>query len=90
LIIGYFYAGFPGEMGELKQFSSLSSAKAEFREFSRMPWVVDGSVSGSLYCGMSEEDWEEAKEYENIGNPFDYPSYILELGPRGGVKLTPA
>lgn len=89
MIIGYFYTGFPGGMGELKQFSSLTQAKDEFRAFSKEPWVHDG-VSGSLYCGMSEEDWEEALKFENVGNPFDYPSYILELGPRGGVKLIPA
>jgi hypothetical protein len=89
MIIAYFYSGFPGEFGELKQFTSLTAAKEAFREFKGHSWVTD-CVSGSLYCGMSEEDWQDALEYETVGNPFDYPSYILELGPRGGVKLTPA
>lgn len=86
MIIGYFYSGFPGEFGELKKFTSLAQAKAEFREFKGHSWVTD-CASGSLYCGMNEDDWQSALEYESVGNPFDYPTYIIELGPRGGVKL---
>jgi hypothetical protein len=89
MIIAYFYSGFPGEFGELKQFTSLTQVKNAFREFKRHSWVTD-HPSGSVYCGMSEEDWQDALEFENVGCPFDYPSYILELGPRGGVKLIPA
>ena len=89
MIIGYFYSGFPGEFGELKQFTSLSSAREAFREFKSNSWVTD-HPSGSLYCGMNEEDWNDALEFESAGCPFDYPSYIIELGPRGGVRLIPA
>lgn len=89
MIIAYFYSGFPGEFGELKQFTSLTQVKNAFREFKGNSWVTD-HPSGSVYCGMSEEDWNDALEFESVGCPFDYPSYILELGPRGGVKLTEA
>ena len=45
--------------------------------------------SGALYP-YSEEAWESAEEYREIGNPFDYPSYLVENGPRGGVNVTRA
>jgi hypothetical protein len=38
----------------------------------------------------TEEDWEEAKDFADTGCPFDYPMYLLEIGPRGGVRVEKA
>lgn len=35
-------------------------------------------------------DWIDAKNFEDIGCPFDYPDYMSERGPRGGLKLVRA
>lgn len=46
-------------------------------------------ASATLYP-YSEEAWEEAEEYRTVGNPFDYPSYIVTRGPRGGTRVESA
>jgi hypothetical protein len=28
-----------------------------------------------------------AMEFDGIGSPFDYPSYVIDIGPRGGTVL---
>ena len=55
------------------------------------PQITTGGYgcSGSLYV-YSDEDWAEALEYAEIGCPFDYPSKLVERGPRGGVKVSNA
>lgn len=55
-------------------------------------FYYDLQVNGEYGCTASlypftEEDWAEAKEYEEIGCPFDYPSKLLKRGPRGGVSV---
>lgn len=42
--------------------------------------------SGSLYP-YDEQSWEDAQEFGTSGCPFDYPSFIVKNGPRGGVKV---
>jgi hypothetical protein len=44
--------------------------------------------SGTLYP-YTEEAWEEAEEFRTSGCPFDYPSYEVKNGPRGGIRVIP-
>lgn len=64
---------------------SLRDAEEILRRYSRDTFVYE-QATASLYP-YSEEDWEEAKEYEEIGCPFDYPSKVLSFGPKGGIKV---
>ncbi len=75
---------------------SIESAKrALVRYCEDTGFYHDLQASGQYGCSASlypftQEDWDEALEYEEIGCPFDYPSKIIERGPRGGVKVTNA
>lgn len=87
----------PGGHGyDVQRVTSFEDAKRALIEYGRntgfhQDLTVYGTYgpTASLYP-YSEEDWAEAEEYREIGNPFDYPSYLVESGPRGGVKVTPA
>lgn len=51
----------------------------------------DYGPTAALYP-YTDEDWAEAEaeRMRGVGNPFDYPSYLVQSGPRGGVRVTPA
>jgi hypothetical protein len=83
-IIAYFHSGFPGERGELLRFENLESAEGAFHKFSYEGWVSD-SVNASLYGDMTDSDWADAKDFETIGCPFDYPSWIMTINSDGFV-----
>lgn len=68
----------------LNRVTSIAKAKAELEEFEGDLYLW-GACSARLYP-YSEEDWAEAQNFANVGCPFDYPSYIIEHGPRGGLK----
>jgi hypothetical protein len=72
---------------ELATAYSIDDAKALLLRYAQDTYT--NNPTASLYP-YSEEDWEGAVEYENIGCPFDYPQYLLEIGPRGGVKVEKA
>lgn len=42
-------------------------------------------TSAFLYP-YTDEDADLANEFQGIGNPFDYPSRVFEIGPRGGIR----
>lgn len=42
----------------------------------------------ALLYPYDEQSWKDAQE--SPGNPFDYPSYEVKSGPRGGVRITRA
>lgn len=44
-------------------------------------------VSASLYP-YTGQDWREAVDFEDTGCPFDYPTKVVERGPRGGLKVS--
>lgn len=55
--------------------------------------VGTDDVSMSVYFVAKDEEeamLSIAKEFEDIGCPFDYPSKVVERGPRGGVKIVNA
>lgn len=75
---------------------SLKASKAALVEYGRNTgYYQDLQVSGEYGCTGSlypytEEAWEEAEEYRETGCPFDYPSYAVRNGPRGGVRVVSA
>jgi hypothetical protein len=81
---------------EVMRVTSLLAAKLELIAYGRATgFYQDLQVGGQYGCTGSlypytDEDWAEAEEYAEIGCPFDYPSYLVENGPRGGVKVIPA
>lgn len=70
---------------EVCESESLADAKELLRGFARETYAYE-QTSASLYP-WSKEGWAEAREYAEIGCPFDYPSYLIEWGPRGGLKV---
>lgn len=70
---------------DVQRVSSIEEAKSALHQWSRDVYVYE-QATASLYP-YSKEDWAEAKEYEEIGCPFDYPSKVMEFGPRGGIKV---
>lgn len=85
--IVYYYTPMPGETGfTLRRVTSLKAAREGLVEFEQNSGFYDG-CSGSLYP-YTEENWADAEEFATVGCPFDYPSLLVEHGPRGGVVLT--
>lgn len=91
------YLHAPGGLGgDLKRVTSLSKAKYALVEYGRTSgYHQDLTVYGTygptaVLYPYSEEDWAEAERMRDVGNPFDYPTYEVTSGPRGGVKVTRA
>lgn len=76
---------FPGSDPE--EFASLEDLREGFRDYCLGVGIDE--CSGSVY-GWSVEAWNSANEYAGVGVPFDYPWYLIERGPRGGVMITNA
>lgn len=88
LWIMYVSQDIPGNLNfDLERVTSTTHAIRVYRDFCRA--VGAEECSASLYP-YSAEAWAEAKEFSDAGCPFDYPSYLMERGSRGGVKVTSA
>lgn len=52
----------------------------------------NNSCTSSYWNGRvypyTEENWEDAMDFKDSGCPFDYPSYLVETGVRGGVSVS--
>jgi hypothetical protein len=77
-----FGAGMPGDLHRVR---SLEDARSAFETFCRE--VYSDDCTASLYA-YSDETWESAEEFRNVGCPFDYPDRLIERGPRGSVKVS--
>lgn len=89
--IAYFHQGLPCESPpEPERYPCLREAIAAFRKFVRGTgrdyYDPSGTARALLYLCGSAEEWAEAQKFAEIGCPFDYPSYILSIGPRGGIR----
>jgi hypothetical protein len=89
--IAYFHEGLPGEPPpEPERHPSLREVTDAFRKFVRDTgrgyYDIDGTARALLYPCDSEEEWAEAQRFAGIGCPFDYPGYVLSIGPRGGIQ----
>jgi hypothetical protein len=76
--------------------TSLPAAKRELIAYGKATgFHQDLQVTGQYGCTGSlypytDEDWAEAEDFADAGCPFGYPSYLVENGPRGGVKVISA
>lgn len=87
--IMYSFVGMPGETtGRLTCHESLEWAKESLRDFSRNTYSYEAAYA-TLYP-FTPEAWSEAREFETSGCPFDYPSKLIEFGPKGGLRVTNA
>lgn len=85
--IAYACRDVPGDRSfELLRFRKESEALDHLRELER---ETGDEWSMSLH-GYSTKDWFEAKSFEDVGCPFDYPWKISERGPRGGLRFVNA
>jgi hypothetical protein len=89
--IAYFHQGLPGESPpEPERYPSLREATGAFRKFARDSgrdyYDPKGTARALLYPCDSEAEWTEAQKFAGIGCPFDYPSYVLSIGARGGIQ----
>lgn len=75
----------PGNLSfRVTSHESLAWCKESLDRFSRAIHTDD--VCATLYT-YSDDAWKSAREYEDIGCPFDYPDRIIERGPRGGLVV---
>jgi hypothetical protein len=90
--VAYFGQGFPGEQNsDPERFSSVQAVKDGFREFARAVgrdyYDPYGTANATVYAFSDDgEGWEEAQRFAGVGIPFDYPSFLLSIGPREGTK----
>lgn len=83
--IMYIQQNIPGNQSfDLQAATSLRDAVERYREYCKA--VMYGDCSATLYV-YSADSWTSAKEFEDIGCPFDYPDRIIERGPHGGVVI---
>lgn len=81
---------------EVMRVGSLVAAKAALVEYGRATgFHQDLQVSGEYGCSgrlypYTEENWGAAEEFRGMGCPFDYPSKLVQNGPRGGVRVVDA
>ncbi|MGA4923251.1 hypothetical protein, partial [Bacillus subtilis] len=85
--ISYTQQNLPGNQSfQLGFHSSLDEAKLEYASFCK--GVYSDECSMTLYwCGrpgLRENMIAQAKDFEEVGCPFDYPDRVIERGPRGG------
>lgn len=69
---------------EVTPVMSTDDAVRAFKEFCDA--VGTEECTGRLYP-WTVEDWQSALEFRDVGCPFDYPSYVVERGTRGGVRV---
>ena len=82
--IAYYQYSIPGNQSfELRAVESKREAAEWFDEFDDNG---RDAATATLYA-FTPENWELAGEFERIGCPFDYPDYVIERGPRGGLKF---
>lgn len=82
--IAYFHGPFSHSF-DIAAYPSLYEAGQGMKEYGRNTGFHE-EATAALYP-YSEEDWAEAQEYAEIGCPFDYPSKLMQFGPRGGIKV---
>ncbi|MGN7135779.1 hypothetical protein [Streptomyces pseudogriseolus] len=86
--IVYLHQPGPGAMSfDVVRVENLGEAVAALEAYEREVYA-DGCTA-SLYP-YSETDWVAAEDYRDTGCPFDYPSKVIERGPRGGMRIVNA
>jgi len=86
--IGYIQQNIPGSFSfEVRFFPRLSNARMWYENYCYNVGNNDCSMT-LYYAGNDQSMYDLAKEYEDIGCPFDYPDRVIERGPRGGIKVS--
>lgn len=81
---------------DVERHTTLTDTKQALIEYGRNTgFYQDLQVGGQYGCSGSlypytEQNWADALEFKTSGCPFDYPSKLVENGPRGGVRITNA
>ena len=83
MIVAYFYDGIPGGIPDPQLFTSLAKVRDAFREFIDSPCVTT-EASAAIYYADAQMVIDAI--YCKVGCPFDYPDFVLGIGPRGGIK----
>lgn len=87
--IMYLHTPMPGDTSvTLRRVTSLAQALTEVANFELATGFHD--QCGAALYSYSEEGWQVAEEFATSGCPFDYPSKIIERGPKGGMKVVDA
>jgi hypothetical protein len=85
--IGYLQQNIPGNQSfQMYFYDTLESAKLAFKAFCADVGSTDCSMT-LYYAGNDQSMYDLAREYEDIGCPFDCADKYIECGPRGGIKL---
>lgn len=78
---------------EVDRVTSLESAKSALVAYcNNTGFYANLQVNGDYGCTASlypysSDAWESAESFRNSGCPFDYPTYLVTRGPRGGVII---
>lgn len=88
--VAYFDGGFPGQTSsDPTRHASIQACVAAFetyaRETGRFYYDAYGTANAAVYACDSDESWAEAQRFAGVGCPFDYPSFTLAIGKRGGI-----
>lgn len=70
---------------DVTRVASLEQARTELWRYGRATYTYE-EATASLYP-YTEEAWAEAESFRDTGNPFDYPSKVIERGPKGGMRV---
>ena len=62
---------------------SLEWCKTSLEKFAR---TMGMDVSATLYP-FDDESWKLARDFQDVGCPFDYASRKIERGPRGAFHI---
>jgi hypothetical protein len=90
--ISYTQQNIPGNISFALHFhNSLDDAKDVFRVFCEQVMYDDCSMT--LYAvpnspGLRIDMIAQAKDFADVGCPFDCPDRLIEHGPRGGIVVT--
>lgn len=82
--IVYLYVNSPAGSWDVVQAKNLREAVSALETWSEQMGTDD--VSASLYP-FTPDDWQSAMNFRDTGCPFDYPTKVIERGPRGGFSV---
>ena len=86
--IAYVWQAIPGYCSvEPARFETLDDVKAYAEQYARD--VMSEDIAGMVYP-YTPDSWELAEEFRYTGNPFDYPTKVIERGKRGAFRLVNA
>lgn len=90
--ISYTMQNIPGNiLSDVNYHHTLADARQAYIDYCDAVGTDECSMSLYYVPANEQEDMMSiARQFEDVGCPFDYPSKIVERGPRGGVKIVNA